>query len=127
MAKLEIGSQILILPVIFAIGCRTAPNPEMKAQDTLRLVSRGLEQYYLNHGHYPEFSSFEAMVNSNSVIVKENLIPSDIPTKDPWGQSYEGRSVKQMYKLTCFGDPKISEGAMFSREPGRTTGPAGPL
>ena len=124
MIKFNARPTILILAAIMAIGCTTAASREKKSQDTLRLVSQGLDRYYLNHGHYPEFNSFEAMVAPASVIVQENLIPSNTPSKDAWGQPYVGQSTGKTYSITCIGDPKSPQRETITREPGRITGHA---
>jgi type II secretory pathway pseudopilin PulG len=121
MIKFDTRATSLILPAIVCIGCTTAASREKKSQETLRLVSRGLDQYYLIHGHYPEFDSFEAMVAPDSVIVQENLIPSNTPSKDAWGQPFVGRSTGMAYSITCLGDPRTPHRHAITREPGRIT------
>ena len=77
----------------------------LKAQDTLRILSEGLESYRASHKQFPEFQNFSAMVDSHSSLVTENLIPVNIQAIDPWGQQYTGSSSKSHYELRCAGDP----------------------
>ena len=125
---LELLIAMMIIAVIATLGVKqytkySAKARHLKASDNLKIVSEGLDQYYLKHGKYPDFSSFEAMVEPNSLLVKENLIASNMPPKDPWGQSYEGKSSKATYELKCEGDPTNPEDlGPFTREPGKISG-----
>ena len=49
------------------------------------------------------------MVDANSPLVKENMIPVNVPAKDPWDQPFEASSGKGRYELKCLGDPSGSE------------------
>lgn len=127
---LELLVAMMIIAVIATLGIKqyskfSAQARHLKAGDNLKLVSEGLDQYYLKHGKYPDFSSFGAMVEPNSALVKENLIAANMPAKDPWGQDYEGTSSKATYLLKCVGDPTNPEGGdrgPITREPGKLTG-----
>jgi hypothetical protein len=65
------------------------------------------------------------MIDANSPLVKENMIPVNVPAKDPWDQPYEATSNKGNYLLKCLGDPSGSEERKtFSIEPGKMLGGA---
>jgi general secretion pathway protein G len=125
---LELLIAMMIIAVIATLGVKqyakySAKARHLKAADNLKIVSEGLDQYYLKHGKYPDFGSFEAMVEPNSPLVKENLIASNMPAKDPWGQSFQGKSSKATYELKCDGDPtNPDELGPFTREPGKISG-----
>jgi general secretion pathway protein G len=125
---LELLIAMMIIAVIATLGVKqytkySAKARHLKAADNLKIVSEGLDQYYLKHGKYPDFGSFESMVEPNSPLVKENLIASNMPPKDPWGQSYQGKSSKATYELRCDGDPTNPEElGPFTREPGKISG-----
>jgi len=87
-------------------------------------VAEGLDQYYLaSNGKYPDFASWDAMVDPSSPLVKKNLIPPNVPPKDPWDQPYEGKAGKGSYTLKCVGDPNNpQERPPITREPGVLTG-----
>ena len=125
---LELLIAMMIIAVIATLGVKqyakySARARHLKASDNLKIVSEGLDQYYLKHGKYPDFGSFEAMVDANSVLVKENLIASNMPPQDPWGQPFQGKSSKATYELKCDGDPTNPEElGPFSREPGKISG-----
>ena len=124
MFKFEAAWSIVAVATCLVIACKPGVDRQRKAQETLRMLSRGLDQHYLNHGQFPEFNSFDAMVSPNSILVKERLIPSGVPRTDPWGQNYEGRSTQTTYLLKCFGDPRSPDSNVLSREPGKINGPA---
>ena len=125
---LELLIAMMIIAVIATLGVKqytkySAKARHLKAADNLKIVSEGLDQYYLKHGKYPDFGSFDSMVEPNSPLVKENLMPSNMPPKDPWGQSYQGKSSKATYELKCDGDPTNPEElGPFTREPGKLSG-----
>ncbi|HNX30381.1 MAG TPA: type II secretion system protein [Holophaga sp.] len=125
---LELLIAMMIIAVIGTLGVKqyakySARARHLKATDNLKIVSEGLDQYYLKHGQYPELGSFESMVTPNSPLVKESLIASNMPAKDPWGQAYQGKSSKATYELKCEGDPTNPEElGPFTREPGRISG-----
>ncbi len=125
---LELLIAMMIIAVIATLGVKqyakySARARHLKASDQLKLVGEGLDQYYLKHGRYPEFGSFDAMVATDSPLVKESLIPPNMPAKDPWEQSYQGKSTKGTYELKCDGDPTHPEElGPFTREPGKLTG-----
>jgi hypothetical protein len=59
------------------------------------------------------------MVDANSPLVKENMIPVNVPTKDRWDQPFEGTSSKGNYTLKCLGDPvNQDERKAFTLQPG---------
>jgi prepilin-type N-terminal cleavage/methylation domain-containing protein len=127
---LELLVAMMIIAVIATLGFKqynkySAQARYLKAQDTLRIVGDGLDQYFLKHGRYPDLTSYEAMVDANSPLVKENMIPVNVPTKDPWDQPYEATAGKGRYELKCAGDPNNPEERKpFSVEPGKMPGDA---
>jgi hypothetical protein len=85
-------------------------------------VAEGLDQYYLKHGRFPDFGSFDAMVDGNSSLVKESLIKVGMTAQDPFGQPYEGKSSRATYELKCAGDPgNQDEAGPIVRTPGQVT------
>lgn len=125
---LELLIAMMIIAVIATLGVKqytkySARARHLKAADTLKIVGEGLDQYYLKHGSYPELGSYEAMIEPNSPLVKESLIAPNVAAKDPWGQSYQGKSSKATYELKCDGDPTNPEElGPFTREPGKISG-----
>ena len=122
---MELLIALMIIGVIATLGIRaltgnTDKARYVKANDTLRIVSEGMDQYYLaNNGKYPDLSSWDAIVEPNSPLVKKNLIPPNVPPKDPWDQPYEGKSGKGTYTVKCVGDPNNpAERPAIIREPG---------
>lgn len=77
----------------------------LKAQDDIKVVAEGLDQYFLKYGQYPELSSYEAMVVSASPLLKENFIKLGMKSLDPFGQNYEGRSTRTNYEIRYLGVP----------------------
>ena len=125
---LELLVAMMIIAVIATLGFKqynkySSQARYLKAQDTLQLVGSGLDQYFLKHGRYPDFSTYESMTDANSPLVKENMIPVNIPAKDPWDQPFEATSGKGKYELKCLGDPNNPEERKpFTVEPGRMPG-----
>lgn len=125
---LELLVAMMIIAVIATLGFKqynkySAQARYLKAQDTLQVVGSGLDQYFLKHGRYPELATYESMVDANSPLVKENMIPVNVPAKDPWDQPYEASSGKGTYTLKCLGDPNQAEDRPpFSVEPGKMSG-----
>jgi general secretion pathway protein G len=125
---LELLVAMMIIAVIATLGFKkynefSAKARYLKAQDTLQIVGSGLDQYFLKHGRYPDLTSYDSMIDANSPLVKENMIPVNVPTKDPWEQPFEATSGKGTYVLKCMGDPNGSEERKaFSVEPGRMPG-----
>jgi len=122
---LELLVAMTILAVIGTIGfvqfrTHTARARHIKARSNVEIIGQGLDHYYLKHGFYPMLGSFEAMVEANSPLVKENFIPVNSPSKDPWDQPLEGSSTKGSYVLKCAGDPgNPEEFGPFTIEPGK--------
>jgi general secretion pathway protein G len=111
---LELLVAMMIIAVLGTLGFQsvrknTAQARHEKAKDDLRVVSDGLAQYYLKHGRYPDFGSFDAMVEANSALVKENLIKTNMSAKDPFDQPYEGKSSKLTFELKCEGSPNFPD------------------
>ncbi len=132
---LELLVAMTILAVIGTIGFtqfkkHSAQARYIKAKDSVETVGKGLDNYYLKHGFFPDLASYEAMVEANSPLVKENFVPPNAPSKDPWGQAYEGTSTKGNYALKCAGDPSHPEEfGPFTIEPGKysdSTQPSAP-
>lgn len=127
---MELLVAMMIIAVLATIGIRqfrefSANARYIKAHDTVKIVSEGLDQYFLKHGKYPDMTSFEAMVEANSPLVKENLIPVGVASQDPWANPFEGKAGKGTYELKCAGDPNGSpDRPPFTVEPGKVTGGA---
>jgi prepilin-type N-terminal cleavage/methylation domain-containing protein len=125
---LELLVAMMIIAVIATLGFKQYNNYSakaryLKAQDTLRIVGDGLDQYYLQHGQYPNLTTYESMIDANSPLVKENMIPPNVPTKDPWGNAFEATAGKGKYELKCAGDPNGAEDRKaFTVEPGKMSG-----
>ena len=125
---LELLVAMMIIAVLGTLGFsqfrkHSAQARYLKAQDDLKIVSEGLDQYYLKHGYFPDFGSFDAMVDGNSSLVKESLIKIGMSATDPFGQPYEGKSSRATYELKCSGDPNNQEDAgPIMRTPGQVTG-----
>ncbi|WP_005036197.1 type IV pilin protein [Holophaga foetida] len=133
---MELMIALMIIGVIATLGFKaygkySAKARYTKAQDTMKTVAEGLDQYYLKYGKYPDLGSFEAMVDANSPLVKQSMVPVNTPGKDMWDQPFEGKSTKATYELKCLGDPTDQEDRPpFTREPGKigggaTTAPSG--
>jgi general secretion pathway protein G len=122
---LELLVAMMIIAVLGTLGFSQyrkhgAQARYLRAQDDLRIVAEGLDQYWLKHGSYPDFGSFDAMVDGNSVLVKESLIKVGMAAQDPFGQPYEGKSTKANYELKCLGDPGNQEDSgPITRTPGQ--------
>jgi prepilin-type N-terminal cleavage/methylation domain-containing protein len=124
---LELLTAMMIIAVIATLGFGQYQNymahaNYLKAQDDLKVVAEGLDQFYLKNGYYPDFGSYEAMVDNNSVLVKGSLIKANMSPVDPFKQPYEGKSSRFDYELKCAGDsnPKRQESAgPFIRKPGQ--------
>jgi len=107
---LELLVAMMIIAVIATLGFsqyrkQSAQANYIKAQDDLKIVGEGLDQYYLKHNSYPDFGSYEAMVDANSPLVKESLIKPGMSAQDPFRQPYEGKSSRNTYELKFVGDP----------------------
>ncbi|HET8714309.1 MAG TPA: type II secretion system protein [Holophagaceae bacterium] len=120
---LELLVAMMILAVLGTLGFQavqkhTAQANYLKAQDDLKVVSDGLAQYYLQHGRYPDFSSYGAMVEPNSPLVKQSLIKTNMSPEDPFKQPYQGQSSAHTYTLSCAGDPtNLTDHPAFSLTP----------
>ncbi len=124
---LELLVAMMIITIIATLGFKqyqkfSANARYVKAQDDLKTVAEGLDQYYLKHGYFPDFGSFDAMVDGNSSLVKESLIKVGMSATDPFGQPYEGKSNRASYELKCAGDPNNQDDAgPILRTPGQVT------
>jgi prepilin-type N-terminal cleavage/methylation domain-containing protein len=121
---LELMAAMIIIAVIATLGFKSYKSysvmaNRIKAQDVLKHVSEGLDVYFLRHGIYPTLASYESMVNADSPLVQEDLVPVNLPIKDPWGHSYEGISGDGTYKLKCAGDANDKTGRAILIEPGK--------
>jgi general secretion pathway protein G len=122
---LELLVAMMIIAVLGTLGFSQyrkhgAQARYLRAQDDLRIVAEGLDQYWLKHGSYPDFGSFDAMIDGNSALVKESLIKVGMSAQDPFGQPYEGKSTKIQYELKCLGDPSNQEDSgPITRTPGQ--------
>jgi prepilin-type N-terminal cleavage/methylation domain-containing protein len=134
---LELLVAMMIIAVLGTLGFsqyrkHSASARYIKAGEDLKIVAEGLDQYYLKHGNFPDFGSFDAMVDTNSPLSKESLIKLGMSAQDPFGQPYEGKSTRGNYELKCAGDPNDpEEHGPIIRTPGQvtnsstTTAPAG--
>lgn len=124
---MELLVAMMILAVLATIGVKKyqefASNARyVKAHADMKTVAEGLDQYFLKHGKYPDLTSYESMVEPNSPLVKENLIPAGVSPNDPWGNPFEGTAGKGTYVLKCAGDPNGSvDRQPFTTEPGKIT------
>lgn len=122
---LELLVAMMIITVLATLGFKefrksSAQARYVKAQDELHTVADGLDQYYLKHARYPDFGSYEAMVDNNSPLVKESLIKVGMSSTDPFGQPYEGKSNRGTYELKCQGDPNHpNDFGPFTQTPGQ--------
>lgn len=122
---LELLVAMMILAVIGTLGFQqfrkhAATARYLKAKDNMQIVGAGLDQYYLKMGTYPDLGSWPAMIEAGSPLVKQNLIPANVPTNDPWGQPFEGKSTKGTWELKCAGDPSDpAEHPPFTIVPGQ--------
>jgi general secretion pathway protein G len=125
---LELLVAMMIIAVIATLGFKqytkySTKARYLKAQDTLRIVGDGLDAYYIQHGQFPNLTTYESMIDASSPLVKENMIPPNVPPKDPWGNPFEAKAAKNQYELKCQGDPNGSEECPpFTREPGKMSG-----
>jgi general secretion pathway protein G len=125
---LELLVAMMIIAVLGTLGFsqfrkHSAQARYLKAGDDLKIVAEGLDQYYLKHGRFPDFGSFDAMVDGNSSLVKESLIKVGMSAQDPFGQPYEGKSSRATYELKCAGDPNNQEDSgPIIRTPGQVAG-----
>lgn len=133
---LELLIAMMIIAVLGTLGFKevrrhSAKARHLKALDDLKNVALGLDQYNMNTGKYPDFGSFESMIDANSPLVKGNLIKAGMSPNDPFGQPYEGKSNRGSYELKSLGSPDYPEEfGPITYTPGRDpqigTGPAAP-
>ncbi len=122
---LELLVAMMIIAVLGTLGFSQyrkhgAQARYLRAQDDLRIVAEGLDQYWLKHGYYPDFGSYDAMIDGNSALVKESLIKVGMTAQDPFNQPYEGKSTRASYELKCNGDPGNQEDSgPITRTPGQ--------
>ena len=108
MIALTIIGIIAVVGLKF-MGTQTDQARRMQAFDTLSQVQKGIAEYYLKFGSYPELGSWEAMVGANSPLVTRHMIRVDVPVNDPWGNAFEGKSTKFTFELKCAGRPDLGE------------------
>jgi len=111
---MELMIALTIIGIIAVVGLKFMGNQtdearRMQAFDVLKQVQNGIAEYYLKTGSYPEIGSWEAMVGANSPLVTRHLIRVDIPTHDPWGAPYEGKSTRTTFEIKCAGRPDRGE------------------
>jgi general secretion pathway protein G len=122
---LELIVAMMIIAVITTLGFTqykkySTQAKYIKAQDTVRIVGEGLDNYFIQHGIYPNLTTYESMIDANSPLVKENYIPPNVPTKDPWQNPFEASATKGNYMVKCQGDPGGNPNyPPFARQPGR--------
>ena len=128
---LELMVAMMIIALLATLGFKkfqtfTAQAHYLKSKDTVKTVREGLDQYYLKHGKYPDFGSFEAMVDAASPLVKQNMIPVGVTARDGYDQPFEGKCGKAGYEITCLGDPNDQEGhPQFTERPGEISSTPG--
>jgi hypothetical protein len=114
-----------LLLVVVLIACRTSdPFPKRYAQDLklTHVIAEAFQFYFLKHGQYPELPDFRSIVEGNSPLVAEGLLPARTRTQDSWGQPFVGFSTNRTFKLECLGDPSDQKRSLgFVREPQRLT------
>ncbi len=128
---MELLIALMIIGVIATLGIRGYSKYADRARyttanDKIKLMAEGLEQHYLVFGKYPEGGTWESLAGPESVLVKKNYIPANMPINDPWGQPFEAKVSKGTYELKCAGDPNDQEERPpIVREPGKQTGGPG--
>ena len=105
---LELLVAMMIIAVIATLGFTkyrefSDQARYIKAKDTLQIVSSGLDQYYLKHGQFPSMTTFESLIDANSPLVKENMIPPNVPAKDPWGNTRRAVEASTIINRKDFG------------------------
>ncbi|MBI3131321.1 MAG: prepilin-type N-terminal cleavage/methylation domain-containing protein [Acidobacteria bacterium] len=122
---LELLVAMMIIAVLGTLGFnqvrkRSSQARYIKAKDEVKIVSEGLDQYHMKHGRYPDFGSWEAMVDPNSPLVKEDMIKTNMSPMDPFGQPYEAKSNRGGYEIKCQGVPEDQESyGPFVKVPGQ--------
>ncbi len=111
---MELLIALMIIGVIATLGMKGYQKYAdqaryRQAQDRLRNVAMGLDQYYMTNGKYPDFTSWEQMIDASSPLVQKNLIQVNIPKDDGWGQPFEGKAGKGDYELKMAGDPNAQD------------------
>jgi prepilin-type N-terminal cleavage/methylation domain-containing protein len=125
---LELMVAMMIIGVLATLGFKgyqsfASDARYTKARDRVRIMSEGLDHYYIKHGRYPELGSWDAMIAPDSPLVKESLIAPNMDLKDPWEQSFEATSAKGDYTVRCIGDPTNQEKrGPIEYKPGRMQG-----
>ncbi|MFM1774176.1 MAG: type II secretion system protein [Holophagaceae bacterium] len=110
---LELLVAMTIIALLGTLGFKqyqrySMSSRHLKAQDDLKIVAEGLDQFYLKYGQYPELPSYESMVATNSPLLKENFIKVGMKNNDPFGQPYQGRASRATYELKYLGVPDRS-------------------
>jgi general secretion pathway protein G len=128
---MELMIALTIMGILAVLGMRAFTGQSdkarhMKAYADLQAVQKGIAEYYMQTGNYPELSSWEAMISANSPLVKKNMLPVNIPINDPWGTPYEGKSTKGTFEIKCVGSPNGNEetGLIMMTQNGEIGGPA---
>ena len=125
---MELAVAMMIIGVLATMGFKgykkfSAEARYRQAFDRVKTLSEGLDHYYIQKGRYPDLASWEAMVAADSPLVKENVIPANMPVKDPWDQAYEATSGKGEYTVRCIGDPSNQDKfGLIEFRPGRMQG-----
>lgn len=125
---LELLVAMTIIALLGTLGFKqyqrySMSSRHLKAQDDLKIVAEGLDQYYLKYGQYPDLPSYESMVTTNSPLLKENFIKVGMKNNDPFGQPYQGRASRNTYELKYLGVPdRTQEYPGITRTPSQITG-----
>lgn len=111
---MELLIALMIIGVIATMGLRGLRRNADQAryiagQGKLREMAHSLDSYYLQAGKYPDFASWEQMIDANSPLVKGNMMQVNFPKDDGWGQPFEGKATKGTYELKFAGDPNDQE------------------
>lgn len=101
---LELLIVLAIIGLIASIAVPKYLNAMNKARwetsrQELKRVAEAFDQYNLDMGYYPEFASWDEIAVSDNVLIKEGYIDK-IPTKDKFGNKYDGYSKADTYLFT---------------------------
>ncbi|MCL1908595.1 MAG: prepilin-type N-terminal cleavage/methylation domain-containing protein [Holophagaceae bacterium] len=108
---MELMIAMTIIGILAVIGMKFFGNQadearRLQAYDTMSTLNKGLTEFYMKTGNYPELGSWEAMVAANSPLVTRHMIPPNMSVNDPWGTPYEGKSTRSTFELKCAGRPE---------------------
>ncbi len=128
---LELLVALMIIGVIATLGFGGYKKYSVKAKwtqaaDRVKIMSEGLDMYFIQKGKYPEGSTWEALISPDSPLVKGNMIPPNMPAKDPWDTPFEAVVTKQGYTVKCnLEEELVTEYGEIIRRPGTITSSGG--